>query len=140
MAYNIAVGSTDGINIDLKFGEVQTFLIYKVEGTTYELLEKREVSTDDEDDAGASCGEKSCDSSGCSGSGHGCNGSSDVAKKVLLIADTRAVVCKKIGFQAQKQFEKKAISVFDIECPVKDALDRIVAYYDKIDSRKSLRS
>ena len=30
LAYKIAVGSSDGINVNLKFGEVTKFLIYEV--------------------------------------------------------------------------------------------------------------
>lgn len=56
----------------------------------------------------------------------------------LLLSDCRCVVCKKIGFQAQKQFEKKAISVFDVECEIKEALDKITFYYNKIDRHESL--
>jgi len=134
MAYYIAIGSSDGINTDLKFGEVEKFLIYKVEGTDYELYEKREVA--DADGFAAKCGDKN----GCSGSGHGCGGGEEVAAKVTAIEDCRAVVCKKIGFQAQKQFEKRAISVFDIETTITDALDKIAGYYNKIDNNRSLRS
>jgi len=137
MAYLIAVGTSDGVNVDLKFGQVTKFTIYKVEGTSYEVFETREVSNEQI----VSCGDaKGCSKGGCSGGGNGCNGSSDVAFKVTAISDCRAVVCKKIGFQAQKQFEKKAISVFDIECQVKEALDKISFYYNKLDNRQSLRS
>lgn len=132
MAYYIAIGSSDGINTDLKFGEVEKFLIYKVEGTNYELYEEREVA----DGCVTKCGDKN----GCSGGGHGCGGGEEVAAKVTAIEDCRAVVCKKIGFQAQKQFEKRAISVFDIETKITDALDKIARYYNKIDNNRSLRS
>ena len=67
-------------------------------------------------------------------------GGEAVLGKVSLIEDCRAVVCKKIGFQAQKQFEKKAISVFDVEVSVEEALDKISTYFYKIDSRQSLRA
>lgn len=30
MPYKIAVGTSDGINVDLKFGEVEKFIIYEV--------------------------------------------------------------------------------------------------------------
>ena len=30
---------------------------------------------------------------------------------------------------AQKQFEKRAISVFDVDCTVGEALEKITAYY-----------
>lgn len=138
MAYKIAIGTSDGVNVDLKFGQVTEFTIYTVEGTSYEVLETRTVPTEEVVTCGGSS--SGCSNGGCSGGGNGCNGSSDVVNKVALISDCRAVVCSKIGFQAQKQFEKKAISVFDIECSVKDALDKISFYYNKLDNRQSLRS
>ena len=148
MAYNIAFGSSNGINVDLKFGETDPFYIYRVDGQDLQFLEIRHVNPSDPSakapapasDAsscgnGGSCG----NGSGCGGNGQGCGGGTEVLGKVALIEDCRAVVCKKIGFQAQKQFEKKAISVFDIEVSVEDALDKISSYYYKIDNRQSLR-
>ena len=148
MAYNIAFGSSNGINVDLKFGETDNFYIYRVDGQDLEFLEIRHVNPSDPSakapapaseasscGTGGSCG----NGSGCGGNGHGCGGGTEVLGKVALIEDCRAVVCKKIGFQAQKQFEKKAISVFDIEVSVEDALDKISSYYYKIDNRQSLR-
>ena len=56
--------------------------------------------------------------------------------RLELLSDCRSVVCKKIGRNILKQFERKAISVFDIELPIKEALSKIVSYYYKIDERK----
>ncbi len=147
MAYNIAFGSSNGINVDLKFGETDRFYIYRVDGQDLEFLEIRHVdSSDTAEKAPATAEASSCgtggscgNGSGCGGNGHGCGGGTEVLGKVALIEDCRAVVCKKIGFQAQKQFEKKAISVFDIEVSVEDALEKISSYYYKIDNRQSLR-
>jgi hypothetical protein len=168
MAYKIAIGSSDEVN-------VQTFLIYDVWGTKYRLAERREVVEDTKADEGVkseasaktcsygetdnlstidkrssneqcgaygestgSCGisgsHGACggSSTGCGGSGSGCLGPTEVVSKVALIADCRCVVCKKVGFQAQKQFEKKAISVFDVECTIEEALDKITSYYAKV--------
>ena len=148
MAYNIAFGSSNGINVDLKFGETDKFYIYRVDEQDLEFLEIHHVAPSDPSakapapaseasscGTGGSCG----NGSGCGGNGQGCGGGTEVLGKVALIEDCRAVVCKKIGFQAQKQFEKKAISVFDIEVSVEDALDKISSYYYKIDNRQSLR-
>ncbi len=140
LAYKIAVGSSDGIYVNLKFGEVTKFLIYEVTDEV-RLIEERIVINDTEiqktnED---SCSTSGCGNAGCGGNGGGCNGSLDVISKVSLISDCRCVVCKKIGFQAQKQFEKKAISVFDVECKIDEALEKIVFYYGKIDKHKSLR-
>ena len=136
MAYKIAVGSSDGKNVDLKFGEVTKFLIYEV-GDEVLLKEEREFISEEKTET--ECDTSSCDTKGCGGNGDGCQGPGDVVGKVELISDCRAVVCKKIGFQAQKQFEKKAISVFDVECEVKEALDKITFYYGRIDKHESLR-
>lgn len=140
MAYKIAVGSSDGIYVNLKFGEVTKFLIYEVTDKV-RLIEERIVSNDTEIQKNNedSCSTSGCVNAGCGGNGSGCNGASDVISKVSLISDCRCVVCKKIGFQAQKQFEKKAISVFDVECKIDEALEKIVFYYGKIDKHKSLR-
>ena len=139
MSYKIAVGSSDEKNVDQKFGEVSEFLIYEVEGLSYKLAEKREVTKSDNASNGCDSEGGGCASGGCSGNGQGCSGPSEVTSKVEVIKDCRAVVCKKIGFQAQKQFEKKAISVFDVECEIKDALDKITTYYDKLDRKISLK-
>ena len=140
MAYKIAVGSSDGIHVDLKFGEVTKFLIYEV-SDEIRLAEERIVSNDTgiRKISENSCNTSGCSGAGCGGNGSGCNGSSDVISKVSLISDCRCVVCKKIGFQAQKQFEKKAISVFDVECEIAGALQKIAFYYGKIDKHEAFR-
>ena len=149
MAYTIAVATSDGVNVDLKFGQADKFHIYRVDGKNIELSEIREVPVSSGDAGKAPFENTSCGSSersscggsgsGCSGGGNGCGGGGEVIAKVALIEDSRCVVAKKVGFQAQKQFEKKAISVFDIEVSVKEALDKITSYYYKIDNRQSLR-
>ena len=148
MSYKIAIGSSDGIHVDLKFGEVRKFLIYEV-GDDVSLTEERIVDEDPSENAPSvnatesvnaveACGGSGCNS-GCGGHGNGCGGAEAVISKVSLIEDCRCVVCKKIGFQAQKQFEKKAISVFDVECLISEALQKITYYYNKIDHHESFR-
>jgi predicted Fe-Mo cluster-binding NifX family protein len=136
VSYKIAVGSSDGKNVDLKFGEVTKFLIYEV-ADEITLAEEREFKAEAEPKT--NCNTSSCDSKSCGGNGGGCSGPGDISAKVELISDCRAIVCKKIGFQVQKQLEKKAISVFDVECEVKTALDKITFYYKRIDNHESLR-
>ena len=139
MAYLVAVGTSDGENIDQKFGEVKVFSIYKVDENQYSLLEMRKVQENADSIIEASCEKKTCDSNGCSGNGHGCGGPSGVMEKVEMISDCRCVLCAKVGFQGQKQFERKAISVFDISCCIEEALNKILFYYEKQDNHKSLR-
>lgn len=141
MSYKIAVGSSDGKNVDLKFGEVQKFLIFTVDGKDASFTEIRPVKHTTDDPVITSC--QGCgdgSGGGCgAGNGAGCGGPQGVSDTVELISDCRCVVCKKVGFQAQKQFEKKAISVFDVECPIRTALDKISFYYDRVDNHQSLR-
>jgi hypothetical protein len=129
MAYLIAIGTSDGKNVDQKFGEVSEFTIYEAEGTDYYFKEKRVVPDSSEaKEAGAGCAD-----GGCSGGGHGCGGAGGAVEKVELISDCRCVLCTKIGFQAMKQFERKAISVFDVTCGIDEALEKITSYYERRD-------
>ena len=130
MSYKIAVGSSDNVNVDLKFGEVKKFIIFEVEKETRKLVEIRNVDTYEKNI------DDKCVSLNCSGNGNGCGCSFDVADKVELIKDCRCIVCKKVGFQAQKQLERKAISVFDVEGTIDEILKKIIAYYAKIDKRR----
>jgi len=141
MNYKIAIGSSDGKKIDLKFGEVEKFLVYEIDNLEYKLVEQREVKSQENKEANRieNCNKSECSSGGCSGNGHGCSGPDDIIDKVKTIEDCRCIVCKKVGFQAQKQFEKKAISVFDVECDISEALDKITKYYEKIDNKKPFK-
>lgn len=161
MSYLIAVATSDAKVVDLGFGAAKGFHIYEVEGTSYKEKEYREfaeeeISSDVQSGCGGQtsecgdtsncgrpsggCGDGSQGGCGGSGDGHGgCGGSDGALKKVELIADCRSLVCKKIGFQAQKQLEKKAIAGFDVDCSVDEALTKIATYFDKIDNHVSLR-
>lgn len=122
MAYKIAVASSDGVNIDLSFGAAKEFRIYEVEHKKYALAEIRKCP---EQAAQQSTPHKS----GCHGQGScGCT-SVAADPKVQLIADCRCILCGKIGGNAKKQLEKKAIAVFDIELELQTALDKVTAYY-----------
>ncbi|MCR5515893.1 MAG: hypothetical protein K6F41_05480 [Lachnospira sp.] len=140
MAYKIAVASSDGVKIDLKFGQINEFLIYEVSDGDYKLLEKREFKPSKGEakesySLGGNCGSgeglKNCKTGAgsCSGGGKACSGPADILDKISLISDCKALVCKKVGFQAMKQLEKKAISVFDVDFTIDYALSKIVSYY-----------
>ena len=147
MSYLIAVATSDAKVVDLGFGAAKGFHIYEVDGTEYKEKEYREFAEEDtaeqaaegcgQDGQGSGCGGQTA---GCGGnSGGGCGGAGGASKKVELIADCRSLVCQKIGFQAQKQLEKKAIAGFNVDCSVDEALAKSAAYIDKIDNHISLR-
>ncbi len=146
MAYNIAVGTSDGVNVDLKFGEAQSVYIYEADENGFRFKEIREVADKNEtvqnnEVTQSGCADKSgcTPGNGCKGGGHGCGGPDGLEEKIKAVSDCRCVVFKKVGFQAQKQLERKTISVFDIEIAIDDALAKITDYYKKIDNHDSFR-
>lgn len=115
--------------------------------TSNETIPKEDGSKEDTDveekyksGCGIGCG------SGCSGSGGnhgGCgNGHSDadIEARVKIISDCRCLVCRKIGPGAERQLEKKAITSFQIDIGLEEALRKITQYYTKIDNHISLRN
>ena len=125
MGIKVAIATSDGLNIDLHFGQAKSFLLYEFKDGKFELSEKREVPVDDS----AVVAPRHC-----GGSGGGCGGgaaSGPLAPAVELLLDCRAVVAAQIGQGMRRQLERNAISVFDIEIPVEDALKKLAAYYAK---------
>lgn len=147
MSYKIAVASTDGKSIDVSFGGAAGFLIYEVgEDKQYHFIETREWKEPEgqsevcQEQAGGCGGQQpSCGQGGGCGSGGGCGGGGAEIPKLSLVKDCRCVLCRKIGFQVRKQLEKKAITAFDIEYDITGALDKIVAYFDRVDNHQTLR-
>ena len=145
MSIKVAIASSDGLNIDLHFGQAKSFLIYELKDKKFELTEKREVPASanesavpdaTESDFGGGCGGGGfgCGSgSGCGGSGGGCGGGATgpLAPAVELLLDCRSVVAAQIGQRMGRQFQRNAISVFDIELPISEALEKLAAYYLK---------
>ena len=73
----------------------------------------------------------------CPGGGGGCGGcgggaSGPLAPAVELLLDCQAVIAAQIGQNMRRQFERNAISVFDIELQVSEALEKLAAYYSKL--------
>lgn len=140
MSYKIAVASSDGENINETFGSAGSFIIYEVTDGAYKKSEERIFQSEETDTTNGCSSSKGCGTSGgCGNGGSGCGGHGEPSAKVELIADCRAVVCRKIGFHIQKQLERKAISAFDVSCTIDEALSKITAYYSRIDNHESLR-
>ena len=142
MSLKVAIASSDGLNIDLHFGQAKSFLIYELKGSKFELTEKREVPVlENESTApdaatelnfGGGCGGAGCgcgSGAGCGSGGGGAGG--PLAPAVELLLDCRSVVAAQIGQGMGRQFQRNAISVFDIELPISEALEKLAAYYLK---------
>ena len=125
MSIKVAIASSDGLNIDLHFGQAKSFLIYELKDKKFELTEKREVP--------ASANESAVPDATESDFGGGCGGgaSGPLAPAVELLLDCRSVVAAQIGQGMGRQFQRNAISVFDIELPIEEALNKLAAYYLK---------
>lgn len=144
MSYKIAVASTDGVVVDRSFRDAEEFRIIEVDDDgNYEFGETRKFVKEEEQEEKAFSQEGNCGSrSGCGentgcGNRTGCGGEN--SPKLLLIEDCRSLLCTQIGFKIHKQLEKRAISAFEIDCRIDDALKKIINYYDKVDKHQSLR-
>ena len=130
MSYKIAVASSDRVTIDVNFGAAREFLIYEVaESGKHAFLEIRKVSEKEKEHSGCK--------DGCGG--NGCGDFQGSHPGVASITDCRCVICKKTGFHIQKQLEKKAISVFDVEGKIEDTLQKITLYFFWVDHHRTLR-
>lgn len=134
MTYKIAVASSDGVQVNETFGSTARFLVYTIMEDRISPPEERVYVLESES--------MSCTQSNSCGNGNGvqnCGGNAGIVAKIALVDDCRCIVCRKIGFQIQKQLERKAISYFDVSCSITEALDKIIAYYRRVDRRQSLR-
>lgn len=148
MTYQIAVASSDGIQVDGAFGETDAFLIYEVRDGQYRQTERRkmpeagrQVNLTEADLPSDEKGHDSCESiaADCHGGrkkGCGCKENHSLSARIEALGDCRSIVCRKIGMHAARQLEQKAIAVFDIDCSVAEALDKIVFYYNRADRWK----
>ena len=132
MGYKIAVATSDGVNVDLHFGAAEVFAIYEVEGLNYTKTESRTVPDFKVETAAQNC--RSGCGSGCADN-KGCHGE-EKSHIVEMLSDCRCIVCTKMGRSILRQFQRQAISTFDITMPIDEALPKIVSYYNKTDERK----
>ena len=136
MAYKIAIASSDGTEVNESFGAAERFLIYEIKNGIYHLLEERENPMTGREDNPAKAASEKRNACGC---GHGGACSGIESEKVRVIADCRCLVCTKIGFQVQKQLERKAVTAFDVRCSVAEALDKITYYFNQMDKHEVFR-
>lgn len=139
MSVKIAVATSDGKNVDLHFGKAEKFQIFALQNGKFVFLEERKsvksenlAETSSSNCASQNCGNgNGCGQSGGCGGG-GCGESSGIeSPNVTLLSDCVAIVASKFGKQIMRQFERKAISVFDIECPLDFVLEKLASYYKK---------
>ena len=139
MGIKVAIASSDGINIDLHFGQAKQFAIYELESGHFAFLENRdapnsEEASDDTSPRGSGCGGGFGGGCGGCGGGNGCGSSGGPASpRVEVLLDCRSIVAAQVGQNVRRQFERNAVSVFDIELPIQEALEKLAAYYTKFE-------
>ena len=126
--YKMAVASSDGVAVDLPFGRAECYLIYVVdEDGRYCLAETREAATETVPERG-DCAQSVSGMIGCSGHGHDA--------RAEMLGDCRVVLCAKIGPQARRVLERRAISVFDVNMSIDEAFAKIIPYIDRVDHHR----
>jgi len=109
--YRIAAASTDGKTINEHFGKAGSFLIYDIDSTGWNFVERREIKP--------LCGS--------------CEGHNDesLSESVNAIADCAAVVAQKIGPTGRRALALNNISVFEQPDVIDNVLAKLAAYYVK---------
>ena len=137
MGIKVAIASSDGINIDLRFGQARQFTIYELNGDHFAFLENRDAPNSEQvsdDTSPTGCGGGFGGGCGGCGGGNGCGSSGGPASpRVELLLDCRSIVAAQVGQNVRRQFERNAVSVFDIELPIQEALEKLAAYYTKFE-------
>ena len=137
MSTKVALVSSDGLKIDLHFGQAKEFFIYELQKGVFVQIERRELAVNSGEAALRQAQGPQDEAFCCPGGGGGCGGcgggaSGPLAPAVELLLDCQAVIAAQIGQNMRRQFERNAISVFDIELPVTQALEKLAAYYSKL--------
>lgn len=147
MSIKVAIASSDGKTVDVHFGKAKEFWVYELKGNSFTFLEKRSVqeataeslSKDTENSSSPAelsfgeCEPAFCGGGCSSGSGGCCGGGSTgpILPAVELLLDCKAILAAQIGGNIRRQFEKNAVSCFDIDLSVEEALKKLAAYYLK---------
>lgn len=125
MAYKIAVATTDGVSVDLHFGQTETFYIYEIEEKDGRavLLEKRTVSEKPDADKGSISKEPGC----------GCMGGQESYVKLAaeLLKDCSYLLTKRIGRKPYKILEENGIRSLEAPYTLEEAVPKLNAYYIK---------
>lgn len=112
MSVKVAVASSDGVRIDLHFGQCAGFRIYELgDDGVFRETELRMI-----DPGCANCGSHDADS---------------IARVIDALADCRAVAALRIGGETRRSFGAREIDLFDGVSDVADTLDRLARFYHR---------
>ncbi|MDR1538288.1 MAG: hypothetical protein LBU32_09895 [Clostridiales bacterium] len=111
MKYRLAVGTTDGINVNEHFGRGKSFFIYEIQQETGEstLIERLAF-----EHGGDDCGQHSFES---------------IAEKLFAFRNCQIVVAARIGGKSEKQLTLSRIVPLQFEGELETALQKIKKAY-----------
>ncbi|MBQ9537819.1 MAG: hypothetical protein IJU95_00990 [Treponema sp.] len=130
--FKIAIATSNGKDVDLHFGKAGELAIYEFDGEGFHQVETRPIPRQQAAEESDDCSPFSCGGCGGGAGGGCCGGGGAASPAVEALLDCHAVIAARIGGNVTRQFERKGISVFDVDYPVKQVLDKLAAYYKKI--------
>jgi predicted Fe-Mo cluster-binding NifX family protein len=110
--YRIAAASTDGKAINEHFGEASSFLIYDIDASGWNFVERREVKP-----LNGACECQHNDDS--------------LSASVEALADCTAVIAQRIGPTGRRALALHDISFFEQPDDIGNALTKLAVYYTK---------
>jgi hypothetical protein len=120
MTYFVAVTTSNGADIDLHFGKTEEFTILEVcvETGAYTFKEKRKLTRDVPDQAGA---------------GHGCIGGDDarLEEAVRILSDCPYLLTGKIGLRPYRVLLQNRINSMEAPFDISKAVEKLNIYYRK---------
>ncbi|MBQ1628493.1 MAG: hypothetical protein II098_04960 [Treponema sp.] len=116
MSYKIALGSSDGKNINLHFGEIESVSIYEVSESdgSYSFLENRRIKREPE--------KETCES-GCS-----C-GNGFVRKVGEAVSDCTYFLVAKIGNKASRLLQENNVNCIEAPFEIEEAVSKLNGYF-----------
>jgi predicted Fe-Mo cluster-binding NifX family protein len=115
MSYKIAVASSDGKVVNQHFGKADQFLIFDADDEGYRFLELRKSTPP------------------CNAFEHDENALEQAAYR---LSDCRVLLAARIGPGAQVALEARGIASFAVTELIDTALNKIILYYKKINSKQ----
>ena len=124
MAYRIAAAASDGKNIDLHFGEIESLSVYEVNETdgSFSFIENRNILREPEKEA--------CES--------GCSCGSDFAVKVgQAVSDCTYFLVAKIGPKPHRMLQENNVNCIEAPFSLDEAMTKLNQYFVRHKKRES---
>lgn len=106
-SYLMALATSDGLEVDVHFGQASRFDVYRIQNSSFTFLESRVVKPL------------------CQHPGHN---NARLEQAITVLSDCAVVVCAQIGPAAQNMVEGAGISCYELAAPLQQAIGQVVSY------------